>query len=372
MNDALPLCVFVSSGDRGKDDDCSEVTFDNGTESSRNEGVDLTRIIAMMNPSDIIRPSLSSWDGQMIVDILPSQEKRQQLEGIDVKLDSDQQKKNLEEKHELADLKLENAKQKNAIKLLLSKLSKSQVENEALKAEKESLIEELALVRCDPEIDIQQRSTSLHARLMLQEEVAGSKGGCVRMLLDMNARLMAENYCLRANVNGVRHCLRSNIRHSQFIRQQDEETLEDLQQENELMWQQSNHSVKSPTKYGFDGEDTSNTSLTSGNTSDENVDNTSMHLDSQLRLMKQNGIKVNSYLRALKFKRNNKVGISGDKWNTESEGTKADDVDKEEKKVEEKEKVLGRATPSEGLLVDFGETPRPRRTARSRRWSLIM
>ena len=97
--------------------------------------------------------------------------------------------------------------------------------------------------------------------------------------------------------------------------------------------------------------ETLNHRLDSSESTEEIRDSMNTPVDDQLPLMKQDDMQVNSY--DFTPNHNNPMGISGE--NTETDGKVAEGI-----KVEKKDKFIEEASPcrrSEGLLVDFGETP---------------
>jgi len=101
------------------------------------------------------------------------------------------------EKQELLDLKLQIARQQEKLDILSSKLSKCEVENEALKAEKAVLVDELALAH-----GATQEQPQLITRRR-QFSKAGDSGGSMQLLIDTNSKLVMDNARLHGMVVNV-------------------------------------------------------------------------------------------------------------------------------------------------------------------------
>mmetsp|Transcript_10586 Transcript_10586/g.23108 ORF Transcript_10586/g.23108 Transcript_10586/m.23108 type:complete len:347 (-) Transcript_10586:158-1198(-) len=265
-------------------------------------------------------------------------ENKQKKDHIELQQQVIQQKKLLVEKQELLCLRLQITKQKKMLNLLSCKLTKSQIENETLKVEKASLIDELSLARDaierDVNANVEEQSTSLHGRFSLRGGGTNNNNGesSLQILLDRNARLLADNAHLQLSQDGIRKSLQSHIKFTQAISRADKEVIADLQRENDalrqIMQQQQrkhNDSADNSVKDSESSEVTSKTSLASHYTSGENEE-----------------------------KR---------KSNTTDKCIKAVHEDTKENEVDNQNRVVGRAAPhrtseSEKLLVDFGESQR--------------
>mmetsp|Transcript_6656 Transcript_6656/g.12813 ORF Transcript_6656/g.12813 Transcript_6656/m.12813 type:complete len:290 (-) Transcript_6656:11-880(-) len=116
------------------------------------------------------------------------------------------------------------AKQKEKLDILSTKLRQSNAEKDVLKAEKASLIDELALAR---EADESQSNASskkgFTRRLSLPAFTSGGNcGGSMQMLLDTNAKLMTENARLQVSEESIRKSFQSHVRYCNRLHQRNE------------------------------------------------------------------------------------------------------------------------------------------------------
>lgn len=316
---------------------------------------------------------VSDVDRTIIDTTTHMKENKQKKDHIELQQQIIQQKKLLVEKQEFLCLRLQIAKQKKMLNLLSSKLTKSQVENETLKVEKSSLIDELSLARDtierDANADVEEQSTSLHGRFSLRGVSTSSNNGesSIQILLDRNARLSADNARLQVSQDGIRKSLQSHIKFTQSISRADKEAIADLQRDNEalrqIMRQQSkrDYSAQNSVKDSESSEDTSKTSSASHYTSDENKDKRGTPSDSQLRLMKHDDMKIDVTRSAPKH--NTTLGILGNTSNPTDRCINAVHGDTKENEVNNQNRGAGRTIPhrkseSDKLLVDFGESQR--------------
>ena len=177
------------------------------------------------------------------------------------------------------------------------------------------------------------------------------------MLLDLNARLMIDNDHLQVSFDGMRKSLQSHIKFSLRSSRVDKETIETLQQENEVMRQQQHlYLSEGKTMKLSESEDTSDNSLGMDDITDENQDIMNTLIESRLLFMDQYNMKVKSPHSTLKH--DNTWGFSCDNWANEGLDIEAGGKVAEEAKVEMKNEVVEEGAPhrtrSEGLLVDFG------------------
>ena len=345
--DDSPTCSVCFPYCDQENDDRSQLTWPCGCDDySKEEGnsSDGIQILDGSHSSQIYQPSSSSRRDQSLVDTVPLMENQQQ---------------------ELIDLKLQIAKQKEELDILSLRLSQYEVENEAIKAEKTCLIDELALSTNAIEERSVSPATRRFSRRGFGTEPNANAGGSMQMLLDKNARLMTDNSRLQVSVTGMQKSFQSYIKVCLRSSRANKETIETLQQENEVMRQQLDLSEGKPKL--SESRDTIDTNLESDDATDENQDNMNTHIDSPPSLMKQD-MKVNSSHSTPKHE--NKLVIADDNCTIEGEDIESDGKIAEGTKVEKKNKeVVEEATPNKRsgeLLVDFGESRRSRSMAR--RW----
>jgi len=402
MIDTPPLSITIPSSDDQEDVNrsgltgpCDDNDDDHDGVNSQNHEGKFDRTIAMIDPQfkfkiDDQQPRLSSSgiSNEIVIATAPIKEKKQVVQDrIELKQNIVHQKKLLAEKQELLHLKLQIAKHKKMLHLLSTKLTKSQVENESLKVEKVSLVNELSLARDVIERDVvvavnnddvEEQSTSMYGRFSLRgvgdnNNTNYGRGGSMQMLLDRNARLMAENARLQVSQDDVRKSFRSHIKFTRSISRADKEAVADLKRENGTLrkslrqqQQQQRHPHKVVVNYSAarnsvqlsENEDTSKTDLTADdNTSDENQDDNDSAVKHTIKLCVLCDSKHNTKYKDIKI---------DDKDIKEEDGRI--DIDKKNRDLVENDVAPNNGRRMlEELLVDFGECRRrPRGTVQ--RW----
>mmetsp|Transcript_34094 Transcript_34094/g.71758 ORF Transcript_34094/g.71758 Transcript_34094/m.71758 type:complete len:513 (+) Transcript_34094:17-1555(+) len=198
----------------------------------------------------------------------------------------------LDQKHEFVNLKLQIAKQKEKLDILSAKLRQSQAEVEALKAERLSLIDQLALARDGGSSHDSEHSASLSMRRL---NFAAHSGGSMQMILDMNSKLMAENDRLQIFEDGIRKSFESHVRFNLRSSQADKEKIKALQRKVEQLRQ--NRSPIESTKKHLDLSDhTNKTSPTSleHSISEKDLDDSHMNIDTSQRSKRDIGSSLHS------------------------------------------------------------------------------
>lgn len=137
----------------------------------------------------------------------------------------------LPEKQELLKLQLQISRQQEKIDILSSKLSECETENEVLKAENKALLDALPLAA--------QEETTKRAELPLLEANGNNdNAGPLKMLVDLNANLTTENARLQAIVGITRKSFKSHINESRLYSNKCKQTIKDLQRGNGELPQQ--------------------------------------------------------------------------------------------------------------------------------------
>eukprot|EP00585_Thalassiosira_rotula_P010378 CAMPEP_0196148886 /NCGR_PEP_ID=MMETSP0910-20130528/28629_1 /TAXON_ID=49265 /ORGANISM="Thalassiosira rotula, Strain GSO102" /LENGTH=360 /DNA_ID=CAMNT_0041411683 /DNA_START=53 /DNA_END=1135 /DNA_ORIENTATION=+ len=293
------------------------------------------------------------------------------------------------QKHEHLELKLQIARQQEKLDILSSKLSQMEVENEALKSEKAGLVDELILAH-------QKQPISIHE---LSSGEANANAGPIKLLIDVNANLMKENARLHAVADITRKSFQTHIKDSRISSDKKKKTIEMLQREVRVL-RRASCARKSALS-----ERTAKTSLRSSFTGSVIED---LSVDSS---PKKNFLEPGPE-EEIKF------STSGDDWVIKREEIEAADYDSIRKRVTRRKSVdcmLNKKTKqtfvdesarncdksggievnethrprpvdrrhtitgeisgrrsedkSEGLLVDFGETPKPQSIYK--RWSSL-
>lgn len=235
------------------------------------------------------------------------------------------------DKQELIELKLQVARQQEKLGELLSKLNQAQNENEVLKAENAVLL-----------VELQLSSKSEDQSTTKSEQGVASDDGAVQELLGTNAKLVTENARLQVVNNILRKSFKNYITNN---RQESpvakNKHVKASQQEQAL--QPSRSMLPRAKSFGDNG--TAVTSLESSETTQDHA----LHLSTR-----------------------SSVYSIPEGWTIDGVGV---DAETKDSRVAMREATLsGRNTTSaararaDELLVDFGETRRPR----GRRWSLMM
>lgn len=163
---------------------------------------------------------------------------------------------------ELIELKLQIATQNEDLGLLSSKLRRREVEIEAIKAEKTSLIDELARARSAKEEQSTSTSSSDILRIVPKRFSLRGFGAGVndtaaspQTLTQANAKLRAENSRLQISADGMHQSFQSHITCSQRSSRADKETIESLQRQNEVLRQQLKLAEGKHTGWAIEGVD---------------------------------------------------------------------------------------------------------------------
>lgn len=181
-----------------------------------------------------------------------------------------------------------------------------------------------------------------------------------------NAKLVEDNAHLRASVDGMRRALEGHIKCNARSGRADKEAIENLRHENNMLRQQLG-SQDALAKRRPSSEETAETTKTSheSDVSDENL-----NVMSRLVHAYQETLQTNPHT---SFddgptEQVNKLDISSSTWIIEGQDIEATVANKA--LVEHKDQPVPPRRRSEELLVEFGETARAGRRARSsaRRW----
>ena len=117
---------------------------------------------------------------------------------------------------ELIELKLQLAQQKEKVDKISSQLKACQAENDVLKIENKSLLDQLAPNRKEEQILLRPSSSSRwfstrRVRDTTTTPGSATGGGSMQMLLDANSKLMVDNARLQSENVNVRNCFQSYI-----------------------------------------------------------------------------------------------------------------------------------------------------------------
>lgn len=132
------------------------------------------------------------------------------------------------ERRELLELRMQIIRQQEKLDILSSKLSQSGDENEALRAEKKVLVNELHA--------IQEKSISTPSCCFSNTD---NDGESMLTSAPTNAKLMADNSRLQVVTNVLRKSFQSHIKESRIKCDKDKKTIETLQREIELLKQRT-------------------------------------------------------------------------------------------------------------------------------------
>ena len=272
---------------------------------------------------------------------------------------------------ELLQMKVEIVRQQEKIDDLSSKLQKCELEKEALLAERAALLDEIV------------RSARGQMKVELTQEVtlgSGTEDSSMQLLIDANAKLMAENVRLQVVSGITRRSLKKQMEDTRLTTNMTSERLKSLERENKLLKKQLGLLDVSPKDY-------------------KSTD-TTLPLDSSARTQEWSNLSSRDISFSSSEKSGDEIAIyDGPSFNgfPAEHGTAAEDVTRKprpkvsknyEIKDEDQlstqlsaavEKFKERYLPrrkSENLLVEFGESepePKPRASTKvpPRRWPSI-
>lgn len=212
-------------------------------------------------------------------------------------------------KQELLDLKLQIVRQQKKLNTLSSKLSQYKIENEALKVEKEILVDELANAHGATH---EQPITTRRGWFSR----AGDNGGSMQMLIDINSKLMMDNARLQVMVDALRKSFQSYIKDSRRGSDKDKQTIHTLRR---LSVSECTAKTSLASSFTVDNE----------NQEDTPLDSTSQHsiqddiLKNSLRSIPEKELSVPSLLANVLVNCFEQFGTSGDDWIIEGEDIEA-------------------------------------------------
>lgn len=275
-------------------------------------------------------------------------------------------------------LERKGAKQKEKLDILSTTLRQSNAEKDVLKAEKASLIDELALAR---ETDESQSNSSSKKGFTRRLSIpgftsGGNRGGSMQMLLDTNAKLMNENARLQVSEESIRKSFQSHVRYCNRLHQRNEMLQQQLSASKNVRLSMSEHT----------GRTAFSRSLSDSDSRDDFI--MPVNIGSSQHSEAQDSMLMNS-LHSIPEKQDLMLETTDDDWS--EEGGEIDDHEKGRNGNSKRKygprrsntfpnpksneytpaKILPRSKSNEALLVEFGnvETRRGRSQSSNASWA---